>query len=642
MLLIGLGNVSLAEASDWKHYQRGVELLSSGKVREAIVELEKAAAISSKASTLRKLAEAYERNQEFQKAANTYYQEAEIHRKRGDTQTYLAVKAMADSLHSDIDIFVDLKVKTPSQMLGKYEPSTGMYFGAYIEQDRIAKQSGNKYGNFNNVTGKKHSVFFVYHRYGQDFPTNFAKLVKDVGGAIHISMQPESGLAAVKDDTYLRKFARAAKDAGVPIFLRFASEMNGSWVKWHGNPSLYKQKFQLVSKVMKEDAPNIAMAWVPNSVPANTINDYYPGDEWVDWVGVNLYSVPFFNGKASEPADDVNPLDLLDPIYKTYANRKPIMIGEYGASHFSSVRNQDKTKFGVTKMSMFYQGLRMKYPRVKAVHWFSVNTLDAPYVTEDRRLNNFSLTEKPAFLQAYKNIIQHPYFLSDVVNGLYAKEETQKGSTSVSLSGSSINESVNGIGFIKTYDPYVSKVAYHLNDKFLSESNQYPFSFKIDFNLLKTGTNKLEVVVYDSKNKVASRKTVSFQKGEKITDLTGRDMILTLGNRVAYTADGPMLLLVAPFTKEQRTLVPLRFISENLGANVGWNGSRREITVELGKNKIILVEGMRQVKVNGKNFTIEAAPEILNGTTFVPLRFIAEQLGSTINYESSTRAIIIK
>lgn len=488
-------------------------MLNKGKVKEAIVKLEKAAKISPIASTLRKLGEAYEKNNEFQKAANTYYQEANVHKKRGDTQTYLAVKNKADALNSEISIYIDAKTKAPSNALAKYEPATGMYFGAYVEQDDSLKKGGNKYTNFNNVTGKKHSIFYNYHKYGQDFPTEFAKAVKEAGGAIHLALEPGSGLNTVKDDAYLRQFAQDANESGVPIFLRFASEMNGPWVKWNGDPALYKQKFQLVSKIMKEDAKNVAMAWVPNSVPADKIDIYYPGDAWVDWVGVNLYSVPYFNGKSSEPAEHVNPLNLLDPIYETYAKRKPIMIGEFGASHFTSVGNNDKTKFGITKMNMFYHGLRMKYPRVKAVHWFNVNTLEAPYVAADRRLNNFSLTEKPAVLQAYKNIIQNPYFQSDVVNGPYAKTGEDVGNTAVLLQGLSVKQTVTGQGFIKTYDPYISKVVYKLNNKYLSESTGYPFAFKLEHQSLLKGENKLEVIVFDSKNREASRKTITFKKG---------------------------------------------------------------------------------------------------------------------------------
>src|SRR5690606_17176725 len=106
-----------------------------------------------------------------------------------------------------------------------------------------------------------------------------------------------------------------------PIFLRYASEMNGDWVKYHGDPELYREKFRLVSKVMKERAPNVAMVWCPFSTPVGSIPDYYPGDEWVDWVGVNIYSVTYLNQNLDLPAAHIAPTTHLRYIYENYAER---------------------------------------------------------------------------------------------------------------------------------------------------------------------------------------------------------------------------------------------------------------------------------------------------------------------------------
>ncbi|NEU30377.1 hypothetical protein GN156_06230 [bacterium LRH843] len=638
--MISFSAADIAGASDWKHYQRGVELLNQGKTTEAIAELERAAAISAKASTLRKLAEAYEKNKQYQKAAETYYREAEVHRKRGDQNTYLAVKAMADALNTEVDLFVTQQGNKAGGQLAKYEPQTGMYIGAYVEQDGL-HGGGSKYEQFNQKTGKQHAVFFNYHKYGSPFPKAFATNVQSAGGAVQISLQPENGLAAVKDDKYLRQFAKDAKASGVPIFLRFASEMNGDWVAWHGNPALYKEKFQLVAKVMKEEAPNVAMVWAPNSTPAHNIHQYYPGDHAVDWVGVNLYSVPYFNGNKNEPAESVNPLDLIDVVYNTYAEKKPIMIAEYGASHFTSVGNQDKTAFGQTKMSMFYNGLKMKYPRVKAVHWFSVNTLTAPYVSADRRLNNFSLTSNPRFLDTYKQMINNSYFLSNVVNGPNAAAEASTGQIVDPLQGMTVRKSVTGVGFAKTYDPYIQKVVYLLNGTYLSEAKTYPFAYSLDHSKLKEGTNKLEAVVYDSKGKEAGRKATTFTKGPALKPLKSNQIRLFLGDVQAYTPSGVTRLLVAPFTTEGRTQVPLRFISEQFGATVNWDQATQTVTIKDGKTTIRLKIGSRNVTVNGKTITIDQAPMIQKGTTFVPLRFVSEQLGREVLYTSGVQSIDI-
>ena len=143
----------------------------------------------------------------------------------------------------------------------------------------------------------------------------------------------------------------------IGFYAQFNPEMNGSWVRWHGNPALYIEKFRLISRVMKEEAPNVAMVWTPNSNPENQIERYYPGDAWVDWVGVNMYNVRFFNGDVKQPADRVNPLDLLDYVYKTYAARKPIMIAEYGATHYSAAGKVDTTALAIAKMNMLYYGV---------------------------------------------------------------------------------------------------------------------------------------------------------------------------------------------------------------------------------------------------------------------------------------------
>lgn len=634
-------SVSSVEASDWRHYQRGIELLNKGKVADAIKELEKAAAISAKASTLRKLAEAYELSGKFQKAAETYSREADVHKRQGAVNTYLATKNKADALNTEIEVFTESQGASVNRPLAKYEPANGMYFGAYIEQDEIASHGSNKYQIFNEMTAKQHSIFFKYHNYGEPFPSSFADNVRNAGAAVHLALEPNKGLDRVMDNDYLRQFARDAKDSGVPIFLRFASEMNGDWVAWSKNPDQYIKKFRLVSKIMKEEAPNVVLVWVPNSVPVHNIKDYYPGDEWVDWVGVNLYSVPYFNGNRQQPADHVNPLDLLDYVYDQHANRKPIMIGEYGASHFSSVGNKDMTKFGVTKMNLFYQGLKLKYPQVKAVHWFSVNTLKAKFVDANRRLNNFSLTENKQVLNAYKSIIHDPYFLSKVVNGPLVEDQTSPGTVISNLQGQVVRDSVKGLGFAKTYDPYISKVVYRLNGAYVSEQTQYPFRFALDYQKLKAGTNKLEIVVFDSENRQAGSKTISFTKGAKVGNIGERQVKMYIEDRNFYTSKGKGELLGAPYVKEKRTMVPLRFVSETLGATVNWNSQQQKITITNKNRTIVLHKGSKSVLLNGKKHLVEAAPEIRGGTTFVPLRFISEHLGAKIQYETKDQSIAV-
>lgn len=89
------------------------------------------------------------------------------------------------------------------------------------------------------------------------------------------------------------------------------------------------------------------------------------------------------------------------------------------------------------------------------------------------------------------------------------------------------------------------------------------------------------------------------------------------------------------------TLVPLRGIFEALGAEVTWNNSSWTIDVTKGSNKIWLKIGSKVTKVNGKTVNIAAAPRIVNGNTLVPLRFISEALGAEVLWDGPSMTINI-
>ncbi|WP_161568209.1 stalk domain-containing protein [Anaerobacillus alkaliphilus] len=116
---------------------------------------------------------------------------------------------------------------------------------------------------------------------------------------------------------------------------------------------------------------------------------------------------------------------------------------------------------------------------------------------------------------------------------------------------------------------------------------------------------------------------------------------LFVNQKEVYVNWNKLVLSDAPYLKNQRTLVPLRFISETLGATVHWDPESKTVTIHYGGKKIELQEGSRTVRLNGKATTIDVAPEIKNGRTFVPLRFISENLGARVDYWPSNQQITI-
>lgn len=98
---------------------------------------------------------------------------------------------------------------------------------------------------------------------------------------------------------------------------------------------------------------------------------------------------------------------------------------------------------------------------------------------------------------------------------------------------------------------------------------------------------------------------------------------------------------VAPFINNERTLVPIRVISENLGYNVNWDNNSRKVTVKNSDKTIELFIGKKKVNVNGKDNSIDVAPIIKNERTFVPLRFISESFDNDVKWDNNTRTVKI-
>jgi hypothetical protein len=94
-----------------------------------------------------------------------------------------------------------------------------------------------------------------------------------------------------------------------------------------------------------------------------------------------------------------------------------------------------------------------------------------------------------------------------------------------------------------------------------------------------------------------------------------------------------------PFVENDRTLVPLRTLSEKLGFMVEWDAATQQITLTKFPNKVVLWVGKTEAEANGKRLTLEVAPKIVGNRTFVPLRFISEQLGANVYWNGEKSEI---
>jgi mannan endo-1,4-beta-mannosidase len=142
------------------------------------------------------------------------------------------------------------------------------------------------------------------------------------------------GIARGRYDAYLRRSARDTARWGKPVLLRFAQEMNGTWYPWgrgrNGNtPRLYVAAWRHIVRVFRAaGADNVKWVWVANQNTGGRFpfRQYYPGDHWVDWVGLDGFNwslSPRWQSFDSIFARSYNSLVGL--------TAKPVMIAETGS-----------------------------------------------------------------------------------------------------------------------------------------------------------------------------------------------------------------------------------------------------------------------------------------------------------------------
>jgi hypothetical protein len=189
----------------------------------------------------------------------------------------------------------------------------------------------------------------------------------------------------------------ARKLAGMkrPILLRWGWEMNGNWFEWDGShngqdPSGYVKAWRRIHGIFRDHhVTNVAWVWSPNwnSSPDaswNKFQRYYPGDAYVDWVGMSGYD--FYRE---------SPATLFGPITAAYGGHKPIILSETAAIDLGA-----HTKAQWIKKLAAWAG---KTPSLGAVVWFDTDT-------QEGTDHNFRPDTDAETLAAYRAMVRAERF----------------------------------------------------------------------------------------------------------------------------------------------------------------------------------------------------------------------------------------
>lgn len=481
----------------------------AGQLVAATRSLRTALKSNPTASNWRMLGDLLAQQKQFEFACLSYRKAIAIY-KPLDANTAEALSGISSRFCQEAQIYWLEAPFTQSQKLARLEPKNGLLMGFSVLNGDLNEQNRVR---ATEVLHHRLAVYFTYYPLekigkigekgnpgiGSAFPFRLAQAAARDQAALHIALEPQMLLKDL-DQASVERFARAAKFSNVPIYLRFAAEFNDPANEWSKDPELYKEKFRLVHDVLAKLAPNVALVWMPMATRLEGTEKYYPGAQYVDWVGVSLYSVPMINGKAEQNGEWISPLDTLEPFYRRYSLIHPFQVSEYGSSHFNAGYPQkDFGAFAVNKLEALYWGAYFKYPRLKNINWLNLDMAQSSNGKSVNRQNDYRLLEVPAKKAALLEILKNPYFLSDL---------TERSSRPMVLAkklkrGSSLNCG----SWIKLAQSGLENVAYRWDGKVIAVANHLPYRFTLDLSKATLGMHSLELLALDTKGNVLLKKT---------------------------------------------------------------------------------------------------------------------------------------
>jgi hypothetical protein len=305
-------------------------------------------------------------------------------------------------------------------------PAEGILFGAYVNPEALvpgtnapASYQWDATTELESRLGRKLDVLQYYWGFKDRFPDPDFEGWALKHGAVPMINWDGTALQPILDgshDAWIRERARAVKALNAPVFIRWAWEMNGNWYPWDGSHNganlaatdRYKQAWRRIVDLFRaEGADNVSWVWCPNyaSIPNTRDNgpdaawnhwaNYYPGDAYVDWVGIDAYNAGYWLSW-----DDMLRNPTLPSIYDHYANKKPIMIAETSSQEAEEADSPPAGAAKPTWISDARASVKADYPAIRAFLWFH----------QSWQGYDFRADSSEASFTAFRELARDPHF----------------------------------------------------------------------------------------------------------------------------------------------------------------------------------------------------------------------------------------
>jgi len=291
--------------------------------------------------------------------------------------------------------------------LNLYEPENGCYTGVYV----LSNPDINfDMATFDEMTGKTHAVSVYNLKAGNPFPEDWVISCIAAMKTPYFIITPPNGYNPY-DMSMVDTLAGQFGEYNVPVFVEFYP-VSGL----DADSAAYVNFFRYARSKFKEKASNAAFVWATDAKTATDSDAYYPGDAYVDWVG--LHSIePLANGGY-----DPDIFNAIDYIYYTYQKVKPIVLSEFAVSHYTNTDYIYQNQIASNEISRVYDRIVNDYPRIKMINYMDFDeSISDPEIKSDY----YAVTENDVVLTAYKNAVADSRFLSSIAPGGTPVSDTQ-------------------------------------------------------------------------------------------------------------------------------------------------------------------------------------------------------------------------
>lgn len=468
------------------------------------------------------------------------------------------------------------------------------------------------------------SMVLVYQELGQSllpYNVNVIRNAAAKGKAIELALNCPKEAEDIKNIEKLTPYLEEISDmigtySLTPFYLRFGAEFD-VWTNLTDGES-YKKAFRYVSDYFRRRNPNVALVWSPNQVSGWNIDidDYYPGDEYVDWVGMSSYAQRYFLGDKNQTADNEiifktglnsNPVITVREIVEKYGDRKPVMISESGCGHRLVKSGEDTSAFALTRLRQYYSYLPMVYPQIKLIAYFD------QYIDGASEKNDYRLTTNSELRGEFLRLSKGERFIQD------SYENSSSMCYRKVADGTWFGGAFLLSCYAHRYAADTRKVTYFIDGKYVGMSEEIPFSTYVNASAY-TGKHRLKAVAeFSDGTAMTTEHEVNFMGAPD--DIT----VEISGDEVSFDQK--------PVIYNDRTMVPMRKIFEELNAEVDWDGDTRTVTGRRGDRTVRVSVGSAKMYVNKKQILLDTAPIVLADRTLVPVRAVAEGLGCEVGWD---------